>query len=1127
MASNTPVTSSPKSYHDKAIIMSSDRASTDRNVNNICVQTGEEFSTDFLRRPGALRRIAVTTDVDYIQPRQAAFNYNQNCQQDYKDLKGIPGLRRKESEYSSDVPNFVPGTVRPTEVDNCPDHFSRYNSQYGSNGQKSGQLSDLSYFDQVLHGPIVPPICVVESPQSHQPNSPGVTDGTFTSKMKFLCSFGGRILPRPNDGKLRYVGGETRIISIKKYLTWEELAWKTAAICNHPHTIKYQLPGEDLDALISVCSNEDLHHMIEEYFELERNGGSQRLRLFLVSLGEPESPSSLEGRTPRKNDTDYQYVFAVNGLLDVNQNSSGQNLACQTTQLGNASDYSPNFCRDSPTSAHAFENKDYSPNSPSVGTFSHSASQFLTNLQIPSGSFNHSPPLSPGQVQQGNPKNSHLQFCVDTSCFDHSNEGISRFIVETHPGGNSYYMDATSYHNNHPHVPLPLMNNHNHNQHLFESIVSNKSHEKNFHNRSPNGDFIPYPLHHQNTMSPDRPKLKERTFSDSQLQGQDERYSSFSKGVVPQALCNSGREKSPSLAMSTSSQEWLMQWQDRADGKCQGATEHVNQTTLKTADCKENLELSQEKSKWMGKYNEFFNQERNNQRNVEVTSHNGSIIDKSLPNLNNLPSVSLPATDLVSSGDSLFSLPVIIVPNSADMIGYLPGYQLSTAKLESHIRKQNTTRDEERAMAEVVSSQSAHKLADQEPTISGSNLTTENASSRHAFLCGEEAASCPDHKAAEVSSSVCFYQTSKLKDVTSVQSQPSDNPYDIPSSSADMPHIQDVTNDEIQTTREAKEEIKSDYKDMKSGGKSADESIADAKMVEIEAETHGLQIIKDADVEELQELGSGTFGTVYYAKWRGTDVAIKRIKEGFFSGRLSEQERLNNEFWREAQILSKLHHPNVVAFYGVVTDGPGGTMATVTEYMVNGSLRNSLRKKDRALDRRRKLVIALDAAFGMEYLHLKNIVHFDLKCDNLLVNLRDPQRPICKVGDFGLSRIKCNTLVSGGVRGTLPWMAPELLNGSSIRVSEKVDVFSFGIALWEILTGEEPYASMHCGTIIGGLVNNTLRPPIPERCDPEWRKLMKECWSFDPEDRPSFTEITNRLRLMSAALQPKRRNIIR
>lgn len=161
----------------------------------------------------------------------------------------------------------------------------------------------------------------------------------------------------------------------------------------------------------------------------------------------------------------------------------------------------------------------------------------------------------------------------------------------------------------------------------------------------------------------------------------------------------------------------------------------------------------------------------------------------------------------------------------------------------------------------------------------------------------------------------------------------------------------------------------------------------------------------------------------------------------------------------------------------------------------------------------------MDAAFGMEYLHSKNIVHFDLKCDNLLVNMRDSQRPVCKVGDFGLSRIKRNTLVTGGVKGTLPWMAPELLMGNTTRVSEKVDVFSFGITMWEILTGEEPYANMHCGAIIGGIVQNTLRPIIPEQCESEWRKLMEQCWATDPASRPSFTEITDRLRTMYKTLQ--------
>ncbi|XP_051204523.1 uncharacterized protein [Lolium perenne] len=278
-----------------------------------------------------------------------------------------------------------------------------------------------------------------------------------------------------------------------------------------------------------------------------------------------------------------------------------------------------------------------------------------------------------------------------------------------------------------------------------------------------------------------------------------------------------------------------------------------------------------------------------------------------------------------------------------------------------------------------------------------------------------------------------------------------------------------------------------------------------------------LQIIKNSDLEELRELGSGTFGTVYHGKWRGSDVAIKRISDRCFVGKASEEQRMKTDFWNEACKLASLHHPNVVAFYGVVLDGPGGSVATVTEYMANGSLRQALQRHEKIFDRRRRLLIVMDVAFGMEYLHGKNIVHFDLKSDNLLVNLRDAQRPICKVGDLGLSKVKCQTLISGGVRGTLPWMAPELLNGSSNLVSEKVDVFSFGIVMWELITGEEPYADLHYGAIIGGIVNNNLRPPVPESCDPQWRSLMEQCWSAEPSERPSFTEVVKRLRAMATS----------
>ncbi|GKD96829.1 serine/threonine-protein kinase [Tanacetum coccineum] len=123
--------------------------------------------------------------------------------------------------------------------------------------------------------------------------------------------FGGRIFPRPSEGKLRYVGGITRIVSVNKNLDYRELVMNTLTIWNKPHTIKYQLPDEDLDALIYVCSNDDFHHMIEEYNELEN--GSQRIHVFLVPLNDTVSPFSYDS-VSQTSSSDYEYVIVINGL---------------------------------------------------------------------------------------------------------------------------------------------------------------------------------------------------------------------------------------------------------------------------------------------------------------------------------------------------------------------------------------------------------------------------------------------------------------------------------------------------------------------------------------------------------------------------------------------------------------------------------------------------------------------------------------------------------------------------------------------------------------------------------------------------------------------------------------------
>ncbi|KAK9102107.1 hypothetical protein Sjap_019361 [Stephania japonica] len=151
----------------------------------------------------------------------------------------------------------------------------------------------------------------------------GSTGATSNSrKVKFLCSFGGKILPRPSDSVLRYVGGHTRIISVRRDVRFEEFVQKMFETCGQPVVIKYQLPDEDLDALVSVSCAEDLENMMEEYGKLvERSAdGSAKLRVFLFSPLEVEE--SVLVHFSDLQDSGQRFVEAVNGIPDVVVGSS-------------------------------------------------------------------------------------------------------------------------------------------------------------------------------------------------------------------------------------------------------------------------------------------------------------------------------------------------------------------------------------------------------------------------------------------------------------------------------------------------------------------------------------------------------------------------------------------------------------------------------------------------------------------------------------------------------------------------------------------------------------------------------------------------------------------------------------
>ncbi|KAF6137092.1 hypothetical protein GIB67_030856 [Kingdonia uniflora] len=126
----------------------------------------------------------------------------------------------------------------------------------------------------------------------------GNINGISTTTVKFLCNYSGKILPRHHDGKLRYVGGDIRVLSVDRSISFAELLVKLGELCGWSVSLRCQLPTEDLDALISIKSDEDLENIIEEYDRVSKvTSISMKIRAFLstkqVSPPQSESSSSL------------------------------------------------------------------------------------------------------------------------------------------------------------------------------------------------------------------------------------------------------------------------------------------------------------------------------------------------------------------------------------------------------------------------------------------------------------------------------------------------------------------------------------------------------------------------------------------------------------------------------------------------------------------------------------------------------------------------------------------------------------------------------------------------------------------------------------------------------------------
>ncbi|XP_022715867.1 serine/threonine-protein kinase HT1-like [Durio zibethinus] len=255
----------------------------------------------------------------------------------------------------------------------------------------------------------------------------------------------------------------------------------------------------------------------------------------------------------------------------------------------------------------------------------------------------------------------------------------------------------------------------------------------------------------------------------------------------------------------------------------------------------------------------------------------------------------------------------------------------------------------------------------------------------------------------------------------------------------------------------------------------------------------------------------GAHSRLYHGIYKEEAVAVKiiRVPDDDENGNLAA--RLEKQFDREVTLLSRLHHMNVIKFVAACRKPP--VYCIITEYLSEGSLRAYLHKLDHKLLPLRKLIaIALEVARGMEYIHSQGVIHRDLKPENVLID----QDFHLKIADFGIAceETYCDFLADDP--GTYRWMAPEMIKRKSY--GKKVDVYSFGLILWEMIAGTIPYEDMNPIQAAFAVVNKKLRPVIPGDCPPAMRALIEQCWSSHPDKRPEFWQIVKVLEQFESSL---------
>ncbi|KAG1749141.1 kinase-like domain-containing protein [Suillus paluster] len=255
---------------------------------------------------------------------------------------------------------------------------------------------------------------------------------------------------------------------------------------------------------------------------------------------------------------------------------------------------------------------------------------------------------------------------------------------------------------------------------------------------------------------------------------------------------------------------------------------------------------------------------------------------------------------------------------------------------------------------------------------------------------------------------------------------------------------------------------------------------------------------------------SGTYSDIWLGEFLGEKVALKTLRSITDP---TKARRMTKRYEHEINVWAKLKHDNILTIYGVITNF--GPVHIVSTWQENGSVLE-YRIKNPEIN---PLTLLTQAARGIEYLHGSNIVHGNLKCNNMLVS---SEGVVC-IGDFGHTQVLDEVLGRDAFTAytgssNVRWNAPELLSGDDVKPTKASDVFAFGMSILELVTKQAPYSHRKRDLAVVMDINDgrlPLRPTEPADVslllhDQLW-EVLNRCWYYEAQERMSIEDVTIRL----------------